>query len=340
MSLIQDDEQSSLAILGMVIHVVGNDEFEPQNYPVDEHQDFFLSRIRNVDCDPVFRFEEGSVTRRTLEARAVGTSSFDETGENLARAFSSYHVESSSEGAFFVFEIGCCDAAVRLYSLIKYDYSEALEQVDAGGELTLRRIVQAFVTDKRAIQKSALVRVEGGEAVSSVAATDRVRPGADIGDYFANFLGVAKERTDTDLTEAAKKTTTEALTRCKEILPPGGIPTACRVARQHLRGLANVDEDAIRAAVFAGGGAPSNEAQAQMLYRAANSRIRANKLSGVEFTPDRGELGRAPRRILKTREAVEIRYTDGSNSVVRTALDNGGERIVVTTSQVEEDRLL
>ena len=340
MSLIREDEITSLGILGMIIHVVGSEGFDPQIYPVAEHQEFFLSRIQSTNCDPVYRFNDGSSTQQTVEQRAAGSITFEHAGESLARAFSSYHVESSSDGAFFVFELGGDDDAVRIYCLIKYDYREVLEQSDEGGEVSLRRIVQAFVTDKRAIQKSAVIRVEDGTASLSVAAMDRVRPGSDIGDYFRRFLDVAKERSDTDLTEDAKKAVKEALSQCTELLPDGGLPVAFRIAREHLRGLAHINEDGIRAAVFAGAGTPEREDVAQQLYRAADRRIRVNKLAGLEFQPSRSVLGRAPRRLIKTREAVEIRYTDGSQNVRRTTTAAGGEEILITTRKVEEDRLL
>lgn len=112
---------------------------------------------------------------------------FKTGGQELARAFSKAHVEASRDGAFFVFELEVGLPDTVLYSLVKYDYRSAIEFTAKEGRQSLRAIVQAFVTERRAIQKSCFVRVVAGQAETLVSAFDRMGRAPDLTDYFATF---------------------------------------------------------------------------------------------------------------------------------------------------------
>lgn len=187
MAFITDEEVAGLRIESMILHVVGEDAFAPQPAQRVEHADFFIERIRNTDVEPVFAFDPASQTKAQLERIARGEDSFELGGQALAREFARLHPGSSRNGAFFIFELRTLDPAVRIYSLIKYDYQQVIEQQERDGANLLRLIVQAFVADKRAIQKAALIRVINGAAQVEVAARDRMRQSPDIGDYFASY---------------------------------------------------------------------------------------------------------------------------------------------------------
>lgn len=188
MTFIRDDEIADLRIEHMILHVVGDDEFRPQAARIVEHDEFFIERIRNTDVAPVYAFDPASQIKAQLERVALGNDSFEAGGQALSREFARLHPGSSREGAFFIFELRTRDPSVRLYSLIKYDYQEVIEQQDQDGGNLLRRIVQAFVADKRAIQKAALIRVANGVADADVAARDRMKQAPEIGDYFGSYI--------------------------------------------------------------------------------------------------------------------------------------------------------
>lgn len=98
----------------------------------------------------------------------------------------------SADGVLCMFELAVDDPDVTIFSLIKYDYKLALEQDDAQPANALRRILTALVDDKKAIQKTALIRIVNGIASQDVSATDRTKQGPDIADYFADFLAVTR----------------------------------------------------------------------------------------------------------------------------------------------------
>lgn len=183
LAFITDEEVAGLRIENMILHVVSDEGFTEQSARVVEHADFFIERIRNTDIAPVFAFDAASQTKRQLERMAREEDTFELGGQALSREFARLHPGSSRDGAFFIFELRTNDPAVRIYSLIKYDYQQVIEQQERDGGNLLRLIVQAFVADKRAIQKAALVRVVDGSAEIEVAARDRMKQAPEIGDY-------------------------------------------------------------------------------------------------------------------------------------------------------------
>lgn len=340
MAFLSDDESASLTIRRMIMHVVGEGDFEPASEIDDiEEEGFFLDRIRDVDVDAVYSFDAGSVTRRTIGDMAAGRMTFEEGGQALARDFARFHTaRRPREGVFFVFELGVDAVGVDLYALIKYDYSEAIEQVDGDGGAHLRRIVQALIGDKKAIQKSCLVRVRAEQVEDSISAHDRMKSGSDIGDYFASFLEAKRERSDNDLNRAAAEVVREVLTKHRDALPGRDVPRALREAKAALRARQQIDEEAIQEAVLAAAGDPEREEVRNALIRTVGQRAKARKLQGLQFRSDRQVWRRPNLTELKTREGVLVRYPDdlAGASVFREPRADGGETIRVETRAVVE----
>lgn len=203
MGFLTDQERRSLQIVAMILHVVGEDPFIPETARAVEHEGFFVGRILDTDVAPVYSFKEGSATCAQLERMARSEVTFEAGAQDLSREFSRFHGTTSREGAFFIFQLATDDPRTTIYSLVKYDYREAIEQAEGEqGASLLRRIVHAFIADKKAIQKSALVRVVDGRAEAAISAHDRIKPAPEIGEYFARFLDVDRSRSDQELNEA------------------------------------------------------------------------------------------------------------------------------------------
>lgn len=225
MAFIRDEEVAGLRIESMILHVVSGEAFVEQTARIVEHADFFVERIRNTDVAPVFAFDAASQTKLQLERMARGQETFELGGQALSREFARLHPGNSRDGAFFIFELRTDDPAVRIYSLIKYDYEQVIEQEDRDGANLLRLIVQAFVADRKAIQKAALIRVVNGSAETEVAARDRMKQAPEIGDYFARYLHVTRVRDDRQLNEKMIEAVSAALKELRELLP---MPTCPR----------------------------------------------------------------------------------------------------------------
>lgn len=339
MGFFTQEETASLTIESMILHVVGGDIFTPEAERVVEHAQFFIDRILETNVVPVYSFEPVSQTKAQLEQMATGVVTFEAGAQALSQDFSRLHGGGSIDGALFVFALRSADPAVKLYSLIKYDYSEAIEQSERDGASLLRKIVHAFVADKKAVQKAALVRVNAGVADLLVGTKDRAKAAPAIGDYFARFLEVARTLSDAELTEKAITALRLAVTDSKEYLPNQDVPKAFRRAKAALRDRQEISGDAIVEAVFAAADDPADEAVRARIREIALRKVQQARLAGIVFRADRQQLGRPPLRRIKTVEGVTVTYPDALEraTVERTVSADGGEVITITTQRVTED---
>lgn len=342
MGFLTEGERGQLRIESMILHVVGDDEFEPAPAQVVEHASFFLSRILDTDVAPVYQFNEVSRSREWIEKMARSAVTFEQGAQELSREFSRLHGTTTRDGAFFIFDLRVDDDAVRVYSLIKYDYREAIEQADNDdGATRLRRIVHAFVDDKKAIQKAALIRVVGGHAEQLLATRDRTRAAPAIADYFATFLDVHRTSSDEDLNRLMVAALRETFSECKEVLPNQDVASALRQAKVVLRDRQEINEEAIVDAVLAAAGHPNDERTQGILRKRTTQRLRAKRLAGLAFPPDRAVLRKASMRRIRTTEGVTVLYPDGVAKVRRVLNPNGaGETITITTDRIVEDTVV
>lgn len=343
MSFLTDEENRSLRITNMILHVVGEEGFIAERARPVEHAEFFIERIRHTDVSAVYGFDAASQTKAQIERIASGQDTFEAGAQALSREFSRLHVATSREGAFFIFELATDVPHVKIYSLIKYDYREAIEQSDdpAQGSL-LRRIVHAFIADPKAIQKSALVRVANGVAVAAVSARDRVKQAPEIGDYFAAFLHVVRTRDDAELNRKVIEVLRETLTAIKEDLPNRDVPRAFRHAKAVLRDRQEISEEAIADAILAAAGNPQDERVRTAIQARTRRKINTAKLTGLTFRPDPQAFRRTPMRRLQTTEGVTLIYPDDAQgaTVRREAHADGGETITIQTAEVTEDEIV
>jgi hypothetical protein len=325
----------------MILHVVGGEDFTPEPARDVEHESFFISRILDTDVSPVYSFNGSSRTKDILESIFANTATFEIAAQKLSRDFSLLHLGASRDGAFFIFELTTADPQIRLFSLIKYDYREAIEQALENGGNLLRRIVHAFIADKKAIQKSAIIRLRNGIADAEISTRDRMKPAPAIGGYFETFLDVKRALTDAELNQKAVDALRNTITNCKSILPDQDVPRAFRHAKGILRDRREIDEDAIFEAILAAAGSPEAEDIRSELLAKLQREIRTAKLTGLAFKPDPQIWKKPALRRLKTVEGVTLMYPDAIGlAIARKQTDVGGEVITITTARVTEDVLV
>lgn len=324
----------------MILHVVGDGNFTAENERDVEYEDFFLQRIGDIDTSPVYNFNDDSKTKAKLEDIASGNILFQKGAQELSQAFSLAHVGSSRDGAFFIFELTCSDSDTRIYALIKYDYREVLEQNDDSKNGLLRKVVRAFIADKKAIQKSALIRVTNGKAASELSTTDRVKPSVQISDYFEKFLDVSRDRSDEELNTSVKDFLITSLRECVEHLPSKNFSQAFTLAINNLRQRQEINEDIITEALLVAAGNPQDEDIRVTIQNSASRNIRKFKLVGLQFKPDPKILNEPPKRRIKTTEGVTIIFPNNTNIVDVKEEQGDNCTITIKTKKVTEDTLL
>jgi hypothetical protein len=325
----------------MILHVVGGEGFTPEPARAIEHESFFLSRIFDLDSTPVYGFNESSGTKARVEQMALGKMGFESGSQALSQEFSRLHIGATKDGALFIFELSTESNASTIYALIKYDYSEAIEQTVSDNGSLLRKIVTAFIADKKAIQKAALIRVTNGLADTGLATRDRAKAQPDIGDYFAAFLDAKRELSNEELTERAKGVIRAAITELKDEL---SIPVtkAYSGALEALRGRPQIDDEALIDAVLSVAGDEPSEEIVNKIRAVTTRKMKSLKLSGVVFKPHKPTLGRPPVHRVRTVEGVTITYPDqlGSNTIKREPTEKGGEVITIRTQKITEEEIV
>lgn len=343
MSFLTDDEVAGHRVTRMIIHVVGqkDEDFVEQPEIDVQEEAFFRARIFSEAADGVHAFKDGSYVRHVLEVMARNEMTFQAGGQNLARRFFDMHVRQTIPGAFFVLQLDGNSPDSRLYALIKYDYREAVELAQEKGRSVLRAIVQAFVKERRAIQKFCIVRVRGGTAEKLVSASDRMKEAPDLTDYFERFLDVSRARGTEELSQKLNEALRQGLEDIKEHLPRSDVGSAVAKAKAALEPRATVSNDDVVDAVMHAADRPDDEAIRDKIEKVVRKQLKRCNLQDVEFRPDRGTLRVRPRRVVRTVEQVRIEFPDEElgNSVIRTETDDG-VTFTIHTSRLLEDGTL
>lgn len=339
MSFFKDDEIVGLGISKMILHVVGDSttDFQPQPELQVQQDLFFLDRIVNAAGSSVHQLVDDSQIIPIIKNIGDETLPFEKGGQELSRLFYRDHVKQSTKGAFFVFEL-CVENKndTKFYCLVKYDYREAVElSSDEDGKSVLRSIIQAFVKEKKSIQKFCIVRYENGEVDKIVTASDRMKDAPDLTDYFEKYLGAYRSKSTDELTRKLNDVLRSAATDLKEILPSKDISMAVYKAKAALSSKDLITNDDIFDALLHAADRPEDEKQRALIEKIVKRKIKSNSLTDVDFKPNSIALKVLPRQFIRTAERVNLEYPGDElgRTVFRKKLADGGFEITIKTSE-------
>lgn len=343
MGFFSDEELASMSIAKMNFQVVGDETFQPRAaMSAVEHSDFFLGRIREIDVASAFVFKDDSETKVIVENIAQRKVRFANGASHLASKFDSYHVGQSKSGAFFVFELKFEGPDTKIYAFLKYDYSEVLTLRGKSAGEQLRRVLHAFVKDKKALQKSALIRVVNGTAEVALSATDRGATQPNITDFFTNFLGTTRERDDLELNSAANQTLLDIAKAIPSTIWQKETRAVLARLRESLRTSAKICEETIIDAVLVAAERPTDQATIDILKNSAIKFMKKRKIYGLTFPPSESVFKAAAKRKIKTVENIKIEYPEDLSGVrVDVAKEKDGSAVItIRTQGIETDELL
>ncbi|KOF17903.1 hypothetical protein AC244_16215 [Ensifer adhaerens] len=345
MSFLTDHELNTVEVSKMILHVVGRAEepFSPQPQIEVQQEAFFRERIFAAAAAGVHRFKEDSYVRPIIERMARNELTFEQGGQQLSQLFYRDHVRQSSSGAFFVFELRNDDPNVILYALVKYDYREAVELAQQDGRNVLRAIIQAFVKEKKALQKFSIVRVREGAAEEQLSASDRMKEAPDLTDYFERYLGVERSRSTEELSRKLNEAIRGALQELKDNLPDKNVGAAVARAKSALQARDMVTNDDVVDAVLHAADRPDDESVRLNIEKVMRRKLKSVDLTDVDFRPDPQTLRLQPRRYIRTAEQVRIEFPgeEQGRSVMRRELPEGGVEFTIrTNAPLVEDKTL
>lgn len=228
MSFLTEAELENLTIEQSVFHIVGpgDEHFQLlEAFDASPYAQFFLGRIKSVNGGNRYVFLDDSPVRAQLSRIAISATTFQEESEKLATAFNAAHGGASAIGAFLVFSLSC--STKRIFALLKFEdekvLSYAFKQKAFGRPMpTFGEIDRTFVQNRNALQKAALIRLDGNEDV--VCVVDRQNPQKPAA-YFERFLHVRRLRSEGDLTQKIIQVTKKIVLKHKRLLPPDTLKT-------------------------------------------------------------------------------------------------------------------
>ena len=165
------------------------------------------------------------------------------------------------------------------------------------------------------------------------------RPAPTLTDFFRDYLQVARERSDQELTSDVKDVVRIALQDNREFLPKGGVAACVSRANGVLRAVQEINETVIRQAVWVGAGQPADDETKARFDNSVDRLVRKKKLAGLAFAPAPAVLPRSVKRTVTTQEGVRLEYNTAleGQSVVEETLPDGRTRFVVTTEGYTDD---
>lgn len=206
-------DKQRIKISHFIFHIIITDEDIPHYLDevvmTDEQQKFFKDRLIDSSTGTQYLFlekDKSDLVRSIKEIINNPEEKFIEKSRELASNFVRFHKKTMSDGVYIISLIKLYDNTPLLY-LVKMDQKKVLrykvESTDTGKRAILEEIINTFVEDKNAIQKSAIIDI--GEYYQwDVLAFDRSKDGGKgITDYFRNYLGVIEREDASVLTRKA-----------------------------------------------------------------------------------------------------------------------------------------
>ena len=309
MPVLSEEEKSALRVENFIFHAVHHGEVEPTLHdavPLGPFEEFFVKRVLDTVKGNRFVFTPGSSTMTALRGIEEDPGSFVETSKRLARQFHRADDRDRHDGRFkrgILMVTSLSSGTRRFHSLIKLDHFErVLDIVDQDAGATLAEVRNPVSENKKALQKSALIELDG-EGGNLVVIDHGKRSG--ITDFFQGFLGVARAREASELTAAVAKTVLKTVQAHAGELPP-------EMATQWRQRLADVavrrlecDTDQVFADLFGAGGSEAVRAT-------WDAQLEAHGVAGEGFLFDHAKLPAGGPKKYRTAENIEINVPPGA----------------------------
>lgn len=271
MALLTEDEIGSLTVERMIFHVVRPEAQDPlflaEVKPL-RHGDFFVERIKETLNGAAYLFAPGSGMPALL-ARAMpkgdGQDEFVKVSRELAERFKIKVKQDKryAPGVLMLFLLKIGDGEERCTAIIKYEHRQVISYsylkdaagnpvLDDGGNPVpdLQSLLDTFTEDRKAMQKSAVIRFGSKDAAEEDSRKDRLvvidhSSGRyrDASQHFANFLDIKRAMEPADMTKRLENAAVEAIKAHKNDVPPAVAKAPKRFVREAMARMDGFDHE-------------------------------------------------------------------------------------------------
>jgi hypothetical protein len=308
MSFLNDVELASLRIHPFIFHGIHHGEDEPLLFdetPIGEFEEFFLGRVRETLKGNKFQFLDGSTTCEWLQEIKDDPAKFVASSKRLASSFHHQGRGNIKPGVLMVILLRAGDAT--FFSLIKYDHDQVLAyEQGADRRAVLKEIRTSFTKSKKALHKSALIRLDG--AAGDVIVIDRtIRH--EITDFFKNFLQVRRTLTPKQMTEAVYKVALDTMKAHRETLPESVTSRITSLAFETIQQTETFEQDSFFEKTFGVSGT-------EEVKKTFDGMLRKHNIDGESFQFEKKAVKPPRKRRFKTSEGVKIEYESDATDTV------------------------
>jgi len=365
MSFLNEKEVENLTIERMIFHVVDPASESPTflaEIKPPQCIDFFVERVKETLRGAAYEFLPGagvpSLLYRALPSQK-GSDEFVKISHDLAERFKEKVKQDKrlAPGVLMLFALKTAENN-RLIAVIKYEHQQVVSYsyikdekgapiLDAEGNPVpdLQTLVETFTKDRKAMQKSAVIRFQKNDdsrsdddLQSSIVVIDhssgRYR---DATQHFANFLDIRRALEPVELTKRLEDAAVESIKVHKSEVPPEVAKAPKRFVRTAMSRLEGFDfekpEEFLSAVLQ--GVAPEAKILKTFKSKLANKNISTEAFKFEGATPPPAEY----RRVV-TKEGITLLFSAGheeNKNVEIKSEENGGVEITIRSTGLERN---
>lgn len=365
MSILSEKEAESLTIERMIFHVVDPVSKSPiflAEVKPPQCEDFFIERVKETLRGSAYEFVPGagipSLLNRALP-REDTKDEFVRVSHELADRFKEKVKQDKrlAPGVLMLFSLKT-ENDNRLFAVIKYDHQQVvsysyrkddngdtISDADGNPRPDLQTLVETFTKDRKAMQKSAVIRLQEnnnfeaeGDYKSSIVVIDHSSgPYRDATQHFANFLDMRRVLQPDELAMRLKDATVEAIKAHKSEVPPEVAKAPSRFVREAMSRMEGFDFEKLEE--FLGAVLQGVAPEAKIL-KTFKSQLASRNISTEAFKFEGITLPPAEYRRVVTNEGITLLFRAGhekNNNIEVKKEANGGVEITIHSTGLERD---
>ncbi|PXX76577.1 hypothetical protein SAMN05660489_00173 [Pseudomonas sp. LAMO17WK12:I10] len=273
------------------------------------HSDFFIDRLIETTKGTAYTFNVASGVKQQISLATTSEHAFVDCSEILAQRFQELYENDKRliPGVLMLLKIKSENNTYA--AIIKYDDIKVISyktQATHDGKIKpiLDLILNTFVQDKKALQKSALINVQND--AGQLICIDRSGKNGDITDMFKKYLDSSRKFTHETLTDRLLNALIETATSNKEIIPAEilrKIKTAAKDAISSISAFNPKSPSTLLSALF--GPLHTNEKIKNTFEKA----LKKQKILNETIKIPAGYFKRALKKVRETQEGVRVIYT-------------------------------